>query len=488
MAFPKSFLWGGATAANQCEGAWDEDGKGPNESDFNTAGALGTPRLTTYVLPDGATGGAAMFQPLPAGARRAVLDGCYYPYHDGIDFYHRYEQDIALFAEMGFKVFRMSVSWSRIFPSIDDEKPNPAGLDFYRRVFTCLREHGIEPLVTLSHYDDPIWVVEDLGGWSNREVIERFVSYATTVIREFSGLVRYWLTFNEINSKLMMPGFLPNYPVEALRRDYQVLHHQFLASARVVRAAHEISPDCMVGCMLAGKCTYPYSCDPADVLLAQQAMQEQLFYCGDVMARGAYPAYAKRVWREHGVTLAVEPGDDEVLAAGCVDMVTFSYYSSGCISTHDDLERASGNFTSGVKNPYLSYSEWGWSLDPTGLRYYLNLLHDRWGLPLMVVENGLGAVDKLEKDGCVHDPYRIDYLRAHVRAIGEALDDGVPVLAYTPWGCIDLVSASTGEMKKRYGFIYVDRNDDGSGSLERYRKDSFYWYQRVIASNGEDLG
>lgn len=301
--------------------------------------------------------------------------------------------------------------------------------------------------------------------------------------------MRYWLTFNEINMPLMMPTFVPGYAREQMRGNFQRLHNQFVASARAVRAAHAMRPDALVGCMLAGgPSTYALTCDPADQLAAQKKMQDTLWYAGDVMVRGAYPPFARRLWGEWRLeALDTRPSDFDDLAAGTVDFVSFSYYSTTCETTHDGAETMGGNFTSGARNPYLVYSGWGWSIDPTGLRIALNTLSDRYGKPLMVVENGLGAHDALE-GGQVHDPYRIAYLREHIRAMEEAIDDGVNLIAYTPWGCIDLVSASTGEMSKRYGFIYVDRNDDGSGTMERSRKDSFWWYQRVIASNGADLG
>ena len=463
--FRDDFLWGGACAANQFEGAWDVDGKGPSVPDMCTNGSHTSPKwVTTHIHPDRL-----------------------YPSHEAIDFYHHYEEDIALFAEMGFKVYRMSIAWSRIFPTGVETEPNQEGLDFYHTVFAELREQGIEPLVTLCHYDTPLYIEQELGGWENRETIGLFDRFARCVMSEYKDEVRYWLTFNEINSPLMMPSFLPNYPAAKMRSNFQVLHNQFVASARAVKFAHEVREDAMVGCMLAGRCSYPFPCDPADIINNLQGKQEALFYAGDTMVRGAYPSYARRLWQAWDVELNTEPSDFEDLAAGCVDMVTFSYYSSSTSTTHTDAERASGNFSSGAKNPYLQYSQWGWSIDPTGLRYFLNELYDRYQKPLMVVENGLGAKDVLEEDGSVHDPYRIEYMREHVRAMGEALADGVDLIGYTPWGIIDLVSASTGQMAKRYGFVYVDRDDEGNGTFDRYRKDSFFWYQKAIASCGEDL-
>ena len=487
MGFPKNFLWGGATAANQCEGAWDVDGKGRTVSDFTTAGSLTEPRYTTYPTNDGAPGKATMFQPVPEGAKRAVLEGYYYPYHEGIDFYHHYKEDIALFAEMGFKVFRMSISWARIFPKGIEEEPNQAGLEFYRNVFKELKKYDIEPLVTIFHYDLPVYLEEELGGWTNRKLIDCFEKYARTLFTEFNGLVKYWLTFNEINSPILMRNYLPNYPKETVREGLQSLHHEFVASARAVRAAHEINPEMMVGAMVAGVCSYPLTSRPDDVLANQKREQDDFFYCADTMARGEYPYFARRLWDEYDAELVTEPQDFVDLKEGKVDMITFSYYSTGCITTDEKAEKAKGNFTTGAKNPYIEYSQWGWGIDGKGLRYFLNELYGRYGLPLMVVENGLGAIDKLEEDGSIHDPYRIAYTKEHILAMKDAIVDGVNLLGYTYWGCIDLVSASTGEMKKRYGFIYVDRENDGSGTLKRYKKDSFYWYKKVIESNGEDV-
>ena len=487
MGFSKNFMWGGATAANQCEGAWNVGGKGMTVSDVSTAGTVSDPRYTTYITKDGKPGKAIMFQELPEGAHRAVLDEYYYPYHEGIDFYHHYKEDIALFAEMGFKIFRMSISWARIFPKGIEKEPNKEGLAFYRRVFEELKKYNIEPLVTIFHYDMPVYLEEELGGWGNRELIDLFEKYACVLFNEYKGLVKYWLTFNEINSPILLRNYIPNYPKSRMKEALQILHHQFVASARVVRAAHEISPDMKVGAMLGGVCSYPLTCNPDDVLATQKRQQDDFYYCCDTMARGKYPYYAQRLWEEYDVKLETKEQDFIDIQEGKVDMITFSYYSTGCTTVDENAEKAKGNFTTGAKNPYLQYSEWGWSIDGKGLRYFLNELYGRYQLPLMVVENGLGAVDQLEADGSIHDPYRIAYTREHVKAMRDAIHDGVDLLAYTYWGCIDLVSASTGEMKKRYGFIYVDRNNDGSGTLKRYKKDSFYWYKKVIESNGEDV-
>ena len=480
--FPKDFLWGGATAANQCEGAYLEDGKLDNSSDHLTAGSHTVGRRFKY----------------------EITNDEYFPSHTGIDHYHRYKEDIALFAEMGFKVYRLSMNWARIFPHGDDEVPNQKGLDHYRDVFETCKHYGIEPLVTLSHYETPFELTRKYNGWADRRLIEYFNRYSETVMREYKGLVKYWLTFNEINILQMVPngslmgaGILPEGDTlfslekesdEHRNLRYQGLHHQFVASALTVKKAHEIDPNIMVGCMIAGNVSYPYTPNPADVLKTQEVMQMANFFCGDVMVRGAYPGFAKRFIKENYIQIIMEAGDDVILKEGKVDMYTFSFYATGTQTTDPELLKGlAGNMFFGVPNPYIKASDWGWGIDPTGLRYYLNMVYDRYQVPLMIVENGLGAVDTLEKDKTIHDPYRISYLREHIKAMSEALQDGVDLRAYTVWGCIDLVSAGTGEMKKRYGFIYVDRDDAGHGSLDRYRKDSFYWYKKVIASDGVDL-
>jgi len=485
--FPKNFLWGGAVAANQCEGGFET--RGLVETDFKTAGGPKKPRMTTYIDADGNPIFRSMFQPgAPAGAKKAILPGVYYPNQQAIDFYGHYKEDIALFAEMGFKTFRMSIAWARLFPTGTETEPDPAGIQFYRDVFTELKKYNIEPLVTICHYDTPSYLENEMGGWANPKLIECFDRFTDTIFREYKGLVKYWLTFNEINSPLMIFDFIPNIPLEAKRNTLRQLHNQFLASARAVKRAHEIDPEYQVGCMLAGTANYPLTCDPKDVLATQSKAQRVFYYCGDVMVRGAYPSYAKRYWEDLGVEINVTEDDARTLMEGKVDFFTFSYYMTGTVTTHTDVDNdAGGNFSMGPKNPYLEYSNWGWSIDPDGLRYFLNELYDRYQLPLWVVENGLGQDDTLEADGTVRDPYRIDYLRRHIDAMAEAIADGVDLRGYTPWGCIDLISASTGEMAKRYGFIYVDLDNEGNGTMDRYRKDSFYWYKNVIASNGEDL-
>ena len=474
----EDFLWGGAVAANQLEGAWDVDGKGASVPDMCTNGSHAVPkRITTAIHPD-----------------------LLYPSHEAIDFYHHYEEDIALFAEMGFKCFRTSINWTRIFPTGMETEPNEAGLAFYDRVFDCCKKHGIEPLVTISHYELPYALVEKYNGWAGREVIECYERYCHTIFERYRGKVKYWLTFNEINAATMpfgallstgtirgYEGFVSDIPDNAQLR-YQALHHQFVASAKVVRYAHEHYPEYRLGNMICFTTSYGLTCNPDDILFNQERMRDMNWYCSDVQVRGEYPAYAKRSWEKKGVHLVIEDGDEEILKNGTVDFYAFSYYMSSCVSASEGTGIVSDNLASGLKNPYLEASDWGWQIDPKGLRYTLNEIYDRYRIPVMVVENGLGAHDTLEEDGSIHDGYRIDYLRRHIEQLKEAAMDGVDVMGYTPWGCIDLVSASTGEMAKRYGLIYVEKYDDGTGSYARRRKDSFFWFQKVIASNGEDLG
>lgn len=457
--FPHNFLWGGATAANQIEGAYRADGKGLSVQDVMPHG-LRTPPTA---------------EPTDDNLKR-----------EAIDFYHRYREDIDLFAEMGFKTFRLSFAWSRIFPQGDEAEPNAAGLEFYDRVIDYLLEKGIEPLVTLSHYETPLHLARHYGGWTNRELITFFERYARTVIEHFKGRVRYWLTFNEINSVLHFPFFsgIESTPEElGPQKLYQAIHHELVASARATKIAHDIDPANKVGCMILAVPRYPLTPDHQDALAAMAASHEDYTF-GDVHVRGSYPGYFLRKLKELGVELEMTDADKEDLKH-TVDYVSFSYYMSVCESANQETG-GEGNIIGGVPNPTLKASEWGWQIDPVGLRIILNDYWDRWQKPLFIVENGLGANDQLINE-TVEDDYRIDYLNDHLVQVGEAIEDGVEVLGYTSWGPIDLVSASTAQMSKRYGFIYVDRNDDGSGSLERYRKKSFDWYKQVIASNGASL-
>ena len=411
---------------------------------------------------------------------------------EGIDFYHRYKEDIGLMAEMGFKVFRTSIAWSRIFPNGNESEPNEKGLEFYDSLFDECHKYGIEPLVTLSHYETPLYLAKNYDGWRSRELIGFYENYVRTVFTRYKDKVKYWLTFNEINSVLhapLMSGGIWTSPDQLSVADkLQAAHHELVASALAVKVGHEINPDFQIGCMVIAMPVYPLTPNPDDVMKAMEISHSNLMFT-DVHARGKYPGYTKRILREMGAEIHMEPGDEEILSH-TVDFISFSYYMSVCESA-TPAESGNGNIMGGCKNPYLPSSEWGWQIDPQGLRYALNQLYDLYQKPLFIVENGLGAVDELVPDGAgsytVEDDYRIDYLARHIEQMREAADDGVEIMGYTTWGCIDLISASTAEMKKRYGFIYVDRNNDGSGSMNRYRKKSFHWYKKVIASNGEEL-
>ena len=465
--FPSQFLWGGATAANQLEGAYDADGKGPSVQDVLPRGGIGAPRTAT---------------PTPDNLKLV-----------GIDHYHRYAEDIALFAEMGFKTYRFSIAWSRIFPNGDETEPNEAGLAFYDRLLDELDKYAIEPLVTISHYETPLHLAEAYDGWTNRQLIGLYERYARTLFERFGSRVKYWLTFNEINSLLHAPFMSGgiNTPAEELTKQqlFQAMHHELVASARATRIAREVAPNAQIGCMVLSMPVYPLTPSPVDALATLEADHANLVY-GDVHTRGTYPGYFLRTLRENGIQLDITEQDREDLTH-TVDFVSFSYYMSIC-ETGDPAKKISGqgNIMGGVSNPTLPASEWGWQIDPIGLRLVLNQFWDRWQKPLFIVENGLGARDQLvEVDGVktVIDDYRISYLNDHLVQVGEAILDGVDVLGYTTWGCIDLVSASTAQLSKRYGFIYVDRNDDGTGTLERHRKKSFDWYAEVIRTNGASL-
>lgn len=478
--FPEGFLWGGATAANQVEGAYDLDGKG-----------LSTADMVRYIPKAERTKDHAL--DVTREEIEAILSGKEegrFPKRDGIDFYHHYKEDIALFAEMGFKVFRLSINWARIFPNGDDAEPNEAGLRFYDDVFDECLKYGIEPLVTLSHYETPLQLTLKYNGWADRRVIGFFMNYAETVFKRYRSKVKYWLTFNEINVITLSPytggGVLVESAENKLQLCYQAAHHQLVASSLATKLAHEIIPGSQVGCMLARMATYPATNNPDDILKAQKLNQMNLFFT-DVHAKGEYPFFMKRYFEEKDIHIRKEVGDDEILKAHTVDFISFSYYMSLSTSSSPEAQTSSGNLMGGVKNPYLETSDWGWQIDPKGLRYTLNDFYTRYELPLFIVENGLGAYDEVEADGSIHDEYRIDYLRKHIEQMQEAITDGVELLGYTSWGPIDLVSASTSEMSKRYGFIYVDQDDDGNGTLARSRKDSFFWYKQVIESNGETL-
>lgn len=460
-AFPDNFLWGGAIAANQVEGAYLTDGKGLSTSDLQPYGIFGD------IIPR--------------------VSGDSYVKDVAIDFYHRYPQDIALFAEMGFKCLRISIAWTRIFPQGDEQQPNEAGLAFYDRLFDEMAKYNITPLVTLSHYEMPYGLVKNYGGWGNRKTIGFFEHYARTVFQRYQHKVKLWLTFNEINMSLHAPFTGVGLEPESSKSEvYQAIHHQLVASAKAVAALHQIIPDGRIGNMLLGGLMYPLTCKPADVLETLQQNREWLFF-GDVQVRGYYPSYMTRYFKQHDISIEIT-AEDKAALKETVDFISFSYYMSGCVTADEDLNRkARGNILSMVQNPHLASSEWGWQIDPEGLRILLNELWDRYQKPLFIVENGLGAKDKPDANGNIEDDYRIEYLNDHLVQVSEAIADGVEVMGYTSWGPIDLVSASKAELSKRYGFIYVDRDDNGNGTLERRRKKSFYWYRDVIQSNGGKL-
>ncbi|MDR0637747.1 MAG: 6-phospho-beta-glucosidase [Spirochaetaceae bacterium] len=477
MSFPKNFLWGGATAAHQAEGAYLEDGKG----------------VSTCDVVHGGKGRLAEFA--DAKAIRANIDNPqgYFPEHEAVDFYHRYREDIALFAEMGFKVFRTSIAWSRIFPNGDDAQPNEAGLAFYDSLFDECLKHGIKPLVTLSHWEMAINLTKKYNGWESRELIPLFERYAKTVFARYKGKVKYWLTFNEINMTFHVPflgsGMIVDDPAEKEELCYRACHNQLVASALAVKACREIDPDAKIGCMVASLVAYPYSSRPEDTW-AKLELERKNYCLTDVQALGVYPAWLKKYFARNNIDLKAGADDEKILRENTVDFVAFSYYSTSAVSTDPEVagNKGIGNIFGGIKNPGLKSSEWGWQIDPLGLRIALNFTYNRYRKPLFVVENGLGAKDVVEADGSINDDYRIEYLREHIKAMKTAVEvDGVELWGYTTWGCIDFISASTGEMSKRYGFIYVDRDDEGKGTLARSRKKSFYWYKGVIESNGEQL-
>ncbi|MCI8517263.1 MAG: family 1 glycosylhydrolase [Hungatella sp.] len=486
--FPEGFLWGGAVAANQCEGAWQEGGKGISVSD-----------VARYKDPNAMkdiTDVHGFCDITDEDIQRALKsrDETAYPKRHGIDFYHHYKEDIALLAGMGFKVFRLSVAWSRIFPRGDEEEPNEEGLKFYDQVFDECLKYGMEPLVTMSHYEPPLHFVMEYNGWYDRRSIGFFTRYVDVITRRYRGKVKYWLTFNEVDSILRHPfmtgGLIESRfaPEKFEEAEYQAMHHQFVASALATKICHDNIPGSKVGCMLTKRTIYPYSCRPADVLRAQQEMRA-VFAFSDTQVRGEYPSYLLSMYKNKGIVLKTEPEDREIMKNNTVDFVSFSYYSSTCAADDSTgLETGLENTASGVVNPYLKQSDWGWAIDPTGLRVSMVDLYDRYCKPLFIVENGLGARDKVEADGSIHDDYRIDYLRQHIQAMYQAVaEDGVELLGYTTWAPIDLISNSTNQMSKRYGFIYVDLEDDGSGSYERRKKDSYEWYKKVIETNGASV-
>ena len=476
--FKKDFLWGGATAANQLEGAYQADGKGLSVAD---------------TMP----GGKQRFQVIGSPEFDWEIDEekYVYPNHRGIDHYDRFREDIALFAEMGFKCYRFSIAWSRIFPKGDEQQPNEVGLKFYDDLIDECLKYNIEPVITISHYEMPLHLAKEYGGWKNRQLITFYERFAKTVLTRYGKKVKYWMTFNEINSAFHFPalsqGMIISNGGGEMQNVFQAWHNQFVASSLAVKIAHDIDPDLQIGCMIIYATTYSIDSNPINQAANLVQNQEFNFFCTDVQVRGEYPAYTKRLYNKFGVDqneLEITEEDLEILKAYPVDYIGFSYYMSMVVDeTSVETEGVSGNLLGGVKNPFLKASEWGWQIDPEGLRIAMNELYGRYQVPLFIVENGLGAIDEVQPDGTIEDNYRIDYLREHIEAMKKAVDDGVDLMGYTPWGCIDLVSASTGEMSKRYGFIYVDLDDEGNGTLDRSKKASFDWYKKVIETNGEEL-
>ena len=473
MGFKKDSLWGGAVAANQCEGGFNEGHRGLANVDLMPTGEdrylVGTGQLKMYDFDN----------------------DHYYPSLTAIDFYHRYKEDIALFGEMGFKTFRLSIAWTRIFPHGDEDMPNEEGLKYYDDVFQECHKYNIEPLVTINHFDCPMYLIKKIGGWRSREMIDHYYKLCQVLFNRYKGIVKYWLTFNEINMILHYPFVAAGLYFEKEENHTQAMitavHNQLVASAKVTQLAHEIDPDNKIGCMLAAGSYYPETCRPEDYWKALCDNREVYMFV-DVQARGYYPNYAKKWIKKRNAEIPYKDDDEEILKNNTVDFVSFSYYSTRVSSSDTSKGKQSeSNLFASAKNPYLKESEWGWAIDPLGLRSTLNELYDRYEKPLFIVENGLGAYDNLE-EGKIHDKYRIDYLKCHIEAMKQAVEeDGVDLMGYTTWGCIDLVSNGTGEMKKRYGFIYVDLDDQGQGSCKRIKKDSFYWYKKVIESNGEIL-
>lgn len=483
MSFPEGFLWGGAVAANQVEGAWNVDGKGPSVADVATY-------KPNADIKDYKTHVSISSEAIEKAMKDT--DDTYYPKRRGIDFYHYYKEDLALFAEMGFKVFRLSIAWSRIFPTGEELEPNEEGLAFYEDVLKEMRRLNIEPLVTLSHYEMPLNLAVKYNGWTDRRVVEYFVRFSKACFERLGKYVKYWLNFNEVDSiirhSFITAGIVPDLCGEKgeLACCYQALHHQLVAAAMVAKVLHESWPEAQMGCMLTKLMTYPRTCAPEDVAATQKKNLENMFYA-DVQVFGEYPRMILRDLEKRGFGIKMEPGDLEIIREGTVDFVSFSYYMSMTESVDPNAERTPGNTVLGVKNPYLESSDWGWQVDPVGLRISLIELYDRYKKPLFIVENGIGARDTVEEDGSVHDPYRIEYFRRHFKEMEKAIDEGVELMGYTSWAPIDLISASTNQMSKRYGFIYVDQDDMGNGTLKRSRKDSFYWYQKVIRTNGADM-
>lgn len=482
---PKTFLWGGATADFQFEGGFGEGGRGILSHDYETDGSQENPRHHTMEMPDGSIirPKSSFFtaDPVPKEAMPVFLKDQYYPSHQAVDFYHRYKEDIRLMAGMGFNVFRFSICWSRIFPTGEEIEPNEEGLKFYDNVIDELIKYGMQPLITICHDEMPMNLSLKYDGWSSRVLIEAYLKYCKVLFERFGAKCKYWLTFNEINA---VRGFGPIGVRNSDGKDrYQADHHMFIASAEAVKLGHTLIPGSQFGAMYAMSELYPATCKPEDVFHRLQERRENWYFI-DTMARGYYHPYAKSVWERHGFDqLDFQRGDEKILMEGQLDFVSFSYYRSNVTQAGDDWFTVGGS-----KNPYLETNPWGWPVDPLGLRHVMNEIYDRIQKPIFIVENGLGAIDVADENDYVEDDYRIEYLNNHLKAMKDAITiDGVDCLGYTMWGPIDLVSLSTGEMKKRYGFIYVDMDDKGNGTLKRTAKKSYYWMKDIIASNGKTL-
>lgn len=464
--FKENFLWGGAISANQCEGAYLEDGKGLSIED---------------VLPHGIEGD---YTEVPTENNLKLK---------AIDFYHRYKEDIKLFAEMGFKVLRLSIAWSRIYPTGEETSPNENGLQFYENVIDeCLKYH-IEPLITISHYETPLALAKKYNGWTNRKMIDLYLRFAETLFKRFKNKVKYWITFNEINSIIHAPfmsGAIMTPKEELSKSDlYQAIHHELTASAKAIALGKTINPDFQIGCMVLGVTVYPLTPSPNDIIAAMNYDRKTLLFT-DIFCRGKYPYYAKRIFEENQITLDIQKDDLESLKH-TVDFIAISYYSSHCTSADPNAGvQTGGNMTKDLKkNPYTSTTDFGWQIDPQGLRYTLNKLYNLYEKPILIAENGIGMIESNlhNTDYEIQDDYRISYVKEHLLQVEEAINDGVDIMGYTYWGPIDLVSCATAQMKKRYGFIYVDRNDDGEGTLKRSKKASFDWYKQVIETNGDSI-
>ncbi len=484
MRLGKDFMWGGSTADFQYEGGYTEGGRGLSTHDFETDGSHENPRYITYKTSDGVLKKARSSfsdpEDIPGDAVFCICEDCYYPSHRAVDFYHRYKEDIALMAGMGYNTYRFSVCWSRIFPTGEEECPNEEGLRFYEAILDEIEKYGMQPMITLHHDELPAALSVKYDGWSDRRVIDCYVKYCKTLFERWGSRCKYWLTFNEINQAR---GFASTGTHRADNHThYNAVHHMFLASAKVVKLGHEMMKDSRFGAMYACSALYPGTCHPEDIFYQLQCRRD-VYFCMDVMVRGYYPSYTASLFERKKVVLHTEPGDEKILREGTLDFVSFSYYRSTITNRSREY-----NFIGGEPNPYLEVTPWGWPIDPLGLRYVLNELYDRYQKPLFIVENGLGAIDKPDADGYVEDDYRIEYLKEHLKAMMEAiLIDGVDCFGYTMWGPVDLVSLSTGEMKKRYGLVYVDMDDKGKGTLKRTKKKSYGWMKNVIASDGEAL-